>query len=43
MTPDMGPAPQIKPLQQYQNTQSLPASDGVWANEQWWKNTATRN
>ncbi len=37
MTPDMGPAPQIKPLQQYQNTQSLPASDGVWANEQWWK------
>ncbi|MCD4502964.1 efflux transporter outer membrane subunit [Chromobacterium piscinae] len=37
MTPDMGPAPQIKPLQQYQNTQSLPASDGVWTNEQWWK------
>ncbi|MEN7430470.1 efflux transporter outer membrane subunit [Chromobacterium sp. TRC.1.1.SA] len=37
MVPDMGPAPQIKPLQQYQNTQSLPASDGVWANEQWWK------
>ena len=35
--PDMGPAPQIKPLQQYQNTQSLPSEQGQWADGQWWR------
>ncbi|POZ63834.1 efflux transporter outer membrane subunit [Chromobacterium alticapitis] len=35
--PDMGPAPQIKPLQQYQNTQSLPSEQGQWAHAQWWR------
>ncbi|KZE83685.1 efflux transporter outer membrane subunit [Chromobacterium subtsugae] len=35
--PDMGPAPQIKPLQPYQNTQSLPSEQGQWAAGQWWR------
>ncbi|WP_434632548.1 efflux transporter outer membrane subunit [Chromobacterium sp. CV08] len=34
--PDMGPAPQIKPLQQYQNTQSLPVAGDQWTDGQWW-------
>lgn len=34
--PDMGSAPQTKPLQQYQNTQSLPSGQDQWANSQWW-------
>ncbi|UTH75368.1 efflux transporter outer membrane subunit [Chromobacterium sp. IIBBL 290-4] len=36
-TPDLGPAPQSKPLQQYQITQSLPSGQGQWSDSQWWR------